>query len=69
MHAVCKESSTTTRFLVVFDASMKTASSVSLNDTLRVEPTVQPSLVDVLIKFQLRRIVLIALARCIKLLS
>ena len=58
MHAVRKEFSTTTMFRAVFDASMKTASGVSLNDTLVVGPTVHPSLIDVLIRFRLHRIAL-----------
>ena len=60
MHAVRKESSTTTKIRAVFDASMKTASGVSLNDTLMVGPTVHPSLIDVLIRFRLHRIALVA---------
>lgn len=51
MHTVRKDSSTTTKIRVVFDASMKTASGVSLNDTLMVGPTVHPSLDEVLIRF------------------
>ena len=51
MHAVHKESSTTTKIRAIFDVSTKTASDVSLNDTLMVDPTVHPSLVDVLIRF------------------
>ena len=39
---------------------MKTVSGVSLNDTLMVGPTVHLSLVDVLIRFQLHRIALVA---------
>ena len=42
IHTVCKESITTTKICVVFDASVKTASSVSLNDILMmISPTVQ----------------------------
>ena len=51
MHAVHKQSSTTTKIHGVFDASMKSASGVSLNDTLMVGPTVHPQLVDVLTRF------------------
>ena len=40
MHAVKKEASTTTKLRVVFDASMKTSSGVSLNDVLMVGPTI-----------------------------
>ena len=42
MHAVRKEHSTTTKVRVVFDASAKSASAISLNDTLLVGPTVHP---------------------------
>ena len=60
MHAVQKQSSTTTKVRAVFDASMKSASDVSLNDTLTVGPTVQPQVVDVLIQFRTNRITLVA---------
>ena len=46
MHVVRKESSTTTKICAMFDASMKTASSVSLNDVLMVGPTIHPSLMS-----------------------
>ena len=59
MHAVHKQSSSTTKIRAVFDASMKSASGVSLNDILMVGPTVHPQLVDVLISFQMHRIALI----------
>ena len=60
MHAVRKDSSTTTKIRAVFDASAKTSSGVSLNDTLLVGPTVHSSLVDVLLRFRLHRVALIA---------
>ena len=60
MHAVRKESSTTTKVRAVFDASAKTSSGVSMNDTLLVGPTVHSSLVDVLLRFRLHRVALIA---------
>lgn len=52
MHAVWKEHSTTTKVRVVFDASAKSTSGVSLNDTLLVGPTIHPPFVDVLLRFR-----------------
>ena len=60
MHAVRKESSTTTKIRAVFDASMKTTSGISLNDSLMVGPTIHPPLVDVLLRFRLHRIAIVA---------
>ena len=58
MHAVRKESSSTTEIQAVFDASAKSSTGVSFNDTLQVRPTVHSSLVDVLLRFRLHRIAL-----------
>ena len=58
MHAVYKESSTTTKIRVVFDASAKSFTGVSLNDTLMVGPTVHPTLIDVLLRFRQHRVAL-----------
>ena len=55
MHIVLKESSTTTKVRAVFDASVKSLSGVSLNDTLMVGPIVHAPLVDVLLKFRHHR--------------
>ena len=44
MHIVHKESSSTTKIRIVFDASAKSSTGVSLNDVLVVGPTVHPSL-------------------------
>ena len=52
VRAVYKESSTTTKVRAVFDASAKSATGVSLNDTLLVGPTIHPPLVDVLLLFR-----------------
>ena len=60
MHAVHKQSSTTTRIRAVFDASMKSATGISLNDILMAGPTVHSQLVDVLIRFRMHRIALVA---------
>ena len=53
MHAVRKESSSTTKIRAVFDAFAKSSSGVSVNDTLLVGPTVHSSLIDVLLRFRL----------------
>ena len=50
IHVVHKESSTTTKVHAVFDASAKTSTGISLNDTLLVGPTVHPPLVETLSK-------------------
>ena len=60
MHAVYKSSSTTTEVRAVFDASAKSVSGVSLNDTLLVGPTIHPPLMDVLLRFRLHRVTLTA---------
>jgi len=60
IHSVHKESSTTTKIRAVFDASAKTSTGISLNDTLLVGPTVHSSLVNVLLRFRLHRVALTA---------
>ena len=60
MHAVHKEQSTTTKLRIVFDASAKSATGVSLNDLLLVGPTIHPPLIDVLIRFRFYRIAITA---------
>ena len=59
MHSVRKELSTTTKLRAVFDASAKSSTGTSLNDTLLVGPTIHPPLVNVLLRFHLHRIALI----------
>ncbi|XP_076377802.1 uncharacterized protein LOC117225168 [Megalopta genalis] len=59
-HVVTKESSTTTKFRVVFDGSAKTSSGISLNDTQLVGPLVQDELFNILIRFRKHSIVLSA---------
>ena len=56
MHAVRKDTSTTTKLRVVFDASAKSSTGVSLNDQLLVGPTVHAPLVDVLLRFRRHKI-------------
>jgi hypothetical protein len=51
-HFVLKESSTTTKFRVVFDASAKTGSGTSLNEKLMVGTNVQDSLISILMRFR-----------------
>lgn len=51
-HAVFKPTSTTTKVRVVFDASAKTSSNVSLNDIMLTGPTVQQSCFDIALRFR-----------------
>ena len=60
MHGVSKESSTTTKLRVVFDASAKTSNSLSLNETLATGPTLYPTLETILLRFRLPSIALTA---------
>ena len=53
MQAVRKEHSTTTKMWAMFDASAKSSTGVSLNDTLLLGPTAHPPLIDVLLRFRL----------------
>ena len=52
MHAVMKHSSTSTKLRVVFDASAKTTTGISLNQTLMVGPTLHPTLETILLRFR-----------------
>lgn len=58
MHVVQKSSSSTTKVRAVFDAYAKSASGVSLNDTLLAGLTVHPPLIDVLLRFWMHRVAL-----------
>ena len=58
MHAVTKDSSTTTQLHVVFDASTKSRSGALLNDELLVGAMLHVSLLDVLLRFRLHRVAL-----------
>ena len=53
MHAVFKDSSTTTKLRVVFDASARTTSGHSFNETLMTGPTLYLPLTDILMRFQI----------------
>lgn len=48
-HAVVKENSLSTKVRVVFDASAKTISGISLNDILLVGPKVRNGLFSILL--------------------
>ena len=52
MHAVQKDSSTTTKIRVVFDGSVKSTLESSLNDQFLLGPTVYASSLDVLTCFR-----------------
>lgn len=51
-HAVVKDDSLTTKVRVVFDASCKTSTGVSLNDCLIAGPTIQRELASTLLNFR-----------------
>ena len=52
VHAVFKQSSSTTKLRAVFDASAKTTTQVSLNELMAVGPTLQPALDQTLLRFR-----------------
>ena len=53
-------SSSTTKVRAAFDASAKSSSGVSLNDTLLVGPTIHPPFLEVLLRFGMHRVALTA---------
>ncbi|XP_050548317.1 uncharacterized protein LOC126909955, partial [Daktulosphaira vitifoliae] len=59
-HAVINEHSTSTRLRVVFDASVKTDTGVSLNEVLLKGPCIQEELVTIMARFRTHRYVLTA---------
>ena len=60
-HCVIKDASSTTKLRVVFDASAKSASGVSLNDRLMDGPQkLQKDLFGILIRFQFHQVALSA---------
>ena len=52
MHGVVKEASETTKLRIVFNASAKSSTGVSLNDTLLKGPSLYPHLTSVLNRFR-----------------
>ncbi|XP_055840854.1 uncharacterized protein LOC129908416 [Episyrphus balteatus] len=59
-HAVFKESSTTTKLRVVFDAAFKTTNGTSLNEHLLVGPKTQSNIMDIILKWRKFKITLTA---------
>lgn len=59
-HAVIRENSQTTKTRVVFNASMKTESGLSLNNVQYVGPTIQTELFSILLNFRLYNFVISA---------
>ncbi|XP_076383571.1 uncharacterized protein LOC143260874 [Megalopta genalis] len=57
-HAVLKSTSSRTRLRVVFDASAKSSSGISLNDTLLVGPTIQDDIFQLITRFRTHNYVL-----------
>lgn len=51
-HSVCKEESTTTKLRVVFDASNKSTTGLSLNDCQMIGPRLQSDLYIILLRFR-----------------
>ncbi|XP_055604029.1 uncharacterized protein LOC129752267 [Uranotaenia lowii] len=59
-HPVVKEASTTTKLRVVFDASCKTSSGISLNDSLLVGPVVQEDLRSIILRCRTKQFMIVA---------
>ncbi|XP_027846045.2 uncharacterized protein LOC114126329 [Aphis gossypii] len=59
-HCVQNENSLTTKLRVVFDASTKTESGVSLNDVLQKGPSIQEELIHILARFRTHNFVVTA---------
>ncbi|XP_055605004.1 uncharacterized protein LOC129753231 [Uranotaenia lowii] len=59
-HHVIKESSTTTKIRVVFDASAKTSYGYSLNDALLVGPVIQDELIASILRFRTYPVAIVA---------
>lgn len=56
-HGVLKTQSSSTKLRVVFDASSKSSSGLSLNDVLLTGPKLQNNICDILLQFRLQNIV------------
>ncbi|XP_043064792.1 uncharacterized protein LOC122320689 [Drosophila ficusphila] len=59
-HGVLRSESTTTKLRVVFDASCKATSNLSLNELLMIGPSIQQNLILTLLAFRLHRHALVA---------
>lgn len=59
-HGVLRESSTTTKLRVVFNASSPTTSGVSFNQIQMIGPTVQDDLLSILLRFRQHKYVIVA---------
>ena len=59
-HPVVREASTTTKVRVVFDASCKTSSGVSLNDALYCGPVIQQDLRSLIYRCRIKQIMLVS---------
>lgn len=57
-HAVYNESSLTTKLRAVFDGSAKTSIVISLNEVLKVGPSIQDELFDILLRFREHNVVI-----------
>jgi len=51
-HCVCKTVGQESKIRIVFDASCRSSSGVSLNNALLVEPTIQQDLISILMRFR-----------------
>lgn len=59
-HCVKKETSLTTKLRVVFDASSKSQSNLSLNDVLKTGPCIQDDIFSILLRFRIHNVVFTA---------